>query len=258
MPKIKKTSELLQQGFTLIELLVISPIIIIAVAGTLALLINLVTENVVANQENAMTSEVQNALNNIEKSLSSADKFLGIGSGPDNLPDAAQSSSYQDGAPSYPSGVFNGMFIIGNTYDQVSNGSSIVPAFRDAPEACGSAGMSGNPIARTNTVYFAQRSESSKTDLKRRVLTEETRNICGSSIFLDSCKAKDLNSNCTKDDILATDVVLFDVTYFKNNAVTADKSEADAASVRLVLKRSIAGKAVVSEGERYFALLNRQ
>ena len=49
----------LQKGFTLIELLVITPIIILAVMGTVALLINLIAENAITNAENAASAELQ-------------------------------------------------------------------------------------------------------------------------------------------------------------------------------------------------------
>ena len=49
----------LQKGFTLIELLVITPIIILAVMGTVALLINLIAENAITNAVNAASAELQ-------------------------------------------------------------------------------------------------------------------------------------------------------------------------------------------------------
>lgn len=258
--KHKSNNSFIQKGFTLVELMVIAPIIIIAITGTIALLVNLIAENVIANEEAAMTAEVQNALDEIEESLSSADQFLASGEGLTSN-DATRSNSYPSGSPSY-SNPFNGMYIIGETYDQVADGSTIIPAYENSPASCGSSEMSSNSIEKTNTVYFAQKASSSKTELKRRILTaEDPRAICGTSIFPPSCESinPQPTSGCTKDDVLAKDVVQFKVEYCIENSCSeaTSKANATAAKVTLVIKRSVAGKSVVSQGTRQFALLNK-
>lgn len=255
--KQKTNNSFIQKGFTLVELMVIAPIIIIAITGTIALLVNLIAENVIANEESAMTAEIQSALDEIEESLSSADQFLNSG---DELTasDATRSSSYPPGPPS-TGNPFAGMNIIGETYDQSAEGSTIIPAYSQNPNGCGSA-RSSNPIIKTNTVYFAQRVNSSKTELKRRILTDPSRDPCEASIFPPSCESisPQPTSGCTKDDVLAKDVVRFRVKYFdESGSETSNRANATAAEVNLVIRRSVAGKSVVSEGTRRFALLNK-
>lgn len=97
-----------QYGFTLVELLVITPIVILAVMGTVALLINLIAENAVTNAENAASAEVQSVLSEIQNSLSSSDVFLYNPS----ITDTSRNNYYPTGTPS-SSAPFNSMYIIG-------------------------------------------------------------------------------------------------------------------------------------------------
>lgn len=261
MQKKNSISRWKQKGFTLVELMVISPIIIIALVGTIALLVNLISESVISTEKNTMTSEIQNGLDDIESSLSSASHFLNATGSSDNLRDDQQDSSYREG-PASASGnnIFNSMYINGLTHDQIKFNGIITPGYRDNPGGCGSSEMSSNEIAKTNTIYFAQVSSSTSTSLKKRILTEENRSLCGDTIFPESCEALNSPSGCTNDDVLIKNgLVLFEVKYcIENNcSVSNSKSDADGASVRIVLKRSIAGKSVVNEGTRRFSLLNR-
>lgn len=243
-----------QEGFTLVELLVITPIIILAVAGTVALLINLVAENAITNAENAASAEVQNALNEIQNSLSSSSTLLTRDSDL-NASDASK-SDYPAG-PASSEKPFAGAYIIGKTHDQVADG----PAFiANDPNDCSSPDKVKNSIRPTNTIYFAQDTTSSKTDLKRRVITATSPAICGASIIRQSCKITSPPSGCAEDAILAKDVVRFQPRYYTSSGSEindlSNLSNATAVSIELIIKRSVAGKDVVFKGYNRFSLLN--
>ncbi|MCA9339098.1 type II secretion system protein [Candidatus Saccharibacteria bacterium] len=246
----------LQKGFTLIELLVITPIIILAVMGTVALLINLIAENAITNAENAASAEVQSALSEIQNNLSSSEKFLAT----NELSDSGKASNYGNASdPQGDSYPFNGMQLIGKTYDQTTNG----PAFPDSPASCNSANRVNNsPIRPTNTIYFAKKENSTKTTLKRRILTTTSPSICGTSIVPRSCEAGN-TAPCAQDAIIAHDVVKFWPTYYNGNTeIVGTRNQttldnATAVKVELIVKKTIGGKDVRYKGEVRFDLLNK-
>ncbi len=244
-------------GFTLVELMVITPIVMLAVIGTMALLVNLVAENAITNAENSISAEAQNALSEVQNSLSSAEMFLVT----NGLSDSGKSGNYGSASDTPNSSQpFRGMQIIGKTYDQVVETSGkVVPAYKNSPADCSTAARVSNGVQNTNTIYFAKQvGSTARAELKRRVLTTEPRNICGTSIFLRSCEAG-YSSPCDNDDTLARDVVSFNITYYNASGTSISGAAANtavAAKVELMLKKSVGGKDISYKGSVRFNLLN--
>ncbi len=255
--------------------MVIAPIVIIAVVGTIALLINLIADNAVTNAENSASAEVQSALNEIQNSLSSAQAFrVAPGSSFTAPPtvtisDSTQGTQYQNLAPN-STDPFRRMYIIGETYDQIADGTNLSPAFiADQPNSCSSANRVSNKILPNNTVYFAKNQNASKTTLYRRVLhatTSPTATICGGTpLTIRSCEATNNTTACDQDDVIATDVVKFQPTYYLANGdaiaplslTAATIANATAVKIELVIKRSIGGKDITYRGSTRFDLLNQ-
>ena len=66
------------RGFTLVEMLVVAPIVILFIGGMIYLLVNITGETLASRSEDALSFDLQQALNRVEDDVRRSDKFLAV------------------------------------------------------------------------------------------------------------------------------------------------------------------------------------
>jgi len=265
------------KGFTFIEMLIIIPIAILTIGVFVAAIVNMTGEVLAVRGTNALTYEIQTALNKIEQDVSLSGAYLATNNidlttnpyqGYDN------SSTYNASATNFHNAdVTNGTMIILNSYTTADNplGTTRNIVYTSAqPNACGSSLISQNPPVMINIVYFIKDST-----LWRRVIVPsyyETVGCVGTSVGIPwqqpSCALGISGTLCKTQDVRLVDNVKasdFTVNYYTGsdsttaNSVASDNSQTDSArsaalqttnaiGISITAKTTIAGREISQSG----------
>jgi len=151
------------RGFTLVEMLVVAPIVILAIGAFLTVIISMTGEVIASRASNALSYNVQDALNRIEQDVKQSTGFLSTTNiaavyGTANSPlTAAAKQGYNDSTTDFTNvttGTTGPMLIlnmIATTKNPLSTDSTYV-YLKDKPNDCSSS--QGNIPLTYNVVYF--------------------------------------------------------------------------------------------------------
>lgn len=157
---MRTVSQLRQAGFTLIEIMVIAPIVILAIGAFVTVIISMTGEVLASRGSNALTYDVQDAMNRIEQDvklsttfLAQNDLTLSNGQGYDN---GTTKFTNADGATG---GGTNGTALILKML--VTNGNPVstttgIVYLANQPNACASSEVQANTPMTLNVVYFVK------------------------------------------------------------------------------------------------------
>ncbi len=225
---------MLRRGFTLIEMLIIAPIVILSIGAFIAMIVNMTGEVLSSRGSNALTYDIQDALNRIEQDVKLSTNFLAentiafSGSNPQGAGDHGSTTNFANVAAN------STVLILGAI---VTNGNPLVAGtgniyLKDAPNACSSfAQYSRNTPLVMNIVYFIDdRGDSDPTNdtLWRRTIMPtnytDTANLCGGTPWQQpSCKPGYSSSFCKTNDVKLVEGVTmtdFVVQYFDTASST--------------------------------------
>ncbi len=210
-------------GFTLVEIVVVAPIVVLVIAGILAVLINFISSNSITNEQLSLTNEVNGSLGDMETTLGSAQSFASSVSSSLGLQNS-NSSDYS----SQPR-------LIGITADEVGTGNNISPAQEDCTQP-----LSSDNLRPTATIYYLDSSQN----LKLRVLTKSATPCGGTSVNPKNCRAFNITSSCINDKVLATNVTNFTVKYCIDGSCSTgnNPTSADSVNVSITASKTVAGK----------------
>lgn len=155
MEPMSTNKKRLQEGFTLIEMMVIAPIVILAIGAFLTVIISMTGEVIASRSANAMTYNIQDALNRIEQDVQLSATFLAT----NNVTlTASEAQGYNDDATNFTNvGGTSGTSLILNMVATTQNPLSSTSEFiflKDQPNACGD--PYDNIPLTYNIVYFVK------------------------------------------------------------------------------------------------------
>lgn len=214
-----------ERGFTLVEVAVVVPMIIIIVIGILAMLILLVSNNVIQGSRSNLVNNTRAALANIEKDVDNSSTFLPSVLSHTNFKDNNEpglSKTYKaygtlKNNPT-PSNNLNTLFI--QSYNQIvdpndSSNTKIIPAFKGTPPCSGSATAQTTNIVPIAILYFI----NDGTLYRRTIIDQTNPTACGTLLVKQACPAGISGGTpacVVQDTALLTNVSRFTVAYYLN------------------------------------------
>lgn len=238
-----------QAGFTLVEIAVIAPIVLLAIIGILALLINLMGNNLAARTEVAIVHDTNAALNTIEDDIRITSAFI---PGKDTDFSDPYGSNGSGAAWDYKGSSATSRVLILRAYATTRSprDSQKQPVYINE-SGCGANIILSNPALTTNIIYFLQNGS-----LYRRTLTRTGPSTCAPQFQRQSCPPNLASPNTickATDALLVSGVTNFSPSYFASaetpNAIdvynTTDPNALNAAKtvdVKLEVERRINGK----------------
>lgn len=228
-------------GFTLVEMLIIAPIALIVITGFIALMVTMVGDALVSRSQNAMTYDVQSAINTIERDVRLSTEFLTTTS---TLP----SPQGKNGATSAFTST-SGDLILGEI---ATDKNPIDPARRfvyyNTPNSCTSDNVYQNRIFFTTVIYTIRDGSL----WRRTYVPTPNGTLCQPAWQINTC-APGYSSSATRckanDSEILKNVKTFTVEYFINPEDTVPVSSAaatTASSLRVTIEteQSSAGRTV--------------
>lgn len=253
-------------GFTLIEMLIIAPIVILAIGGFVALMVSMVGDVLFTRDQNAMTYNVQAALDQVEQDIRLGTQFLTT---TDDLETPQGSNNNFTG--NAPFTVGDGSFILSAvaTDENPTSSTRWLVYYANQPNPCDGS-ESHNRIFLMKIVYFIK-----DGDLWRRTIlpdynTDSPANgqtICdryGYGIWQqNSCSpGYAASTRCeTNDSLVMENIDTFDVQYFAEPGDTVPLADSDAKAARTVKvtisgKKKTAGELITASGSVRATRLN--
>jgi type II secretory pathway pseudopilin PulG len=230
------------RGFTLVEMLVVAPIVILAIGAFLTVIISMTGEVIASRASNALSYNVQDALNRIEQDVKLSSSFLSTNTvalsntttypGPNGT-----SQGYNDdttvfknvgGTSGAPAIIMN---MVATSANPISANNSYI-YLKDKPDPC--ATPQNNTPFTYNVVYFIK-----NDTLWRRVImpinyTDTTTTVCAVPFQQPSCSPTYMAANagvtfCKTNDIKLVEGVLptdFLVQYFNGESTATTNTPA--------------------------------
>lgn len=201
-----------RRGFTLIEMLIIAPVVILAIGGFIALIVNMTGEVLSSRGSNSLAYEVQDTLNRIEQDVKLSTTFLAentidfSASNPQGFGDHGSTTNFANVTADNTALILGA--IVTNANPVVAGTNNIY--LKDAPNACTSFALySRNTPLIMNIVYFIDDrgdSDPNNDTLWRRTIMPTnyttTANLCGGTPWQQpSCKPGYSSSFCKTNDV---------------------------------------------------------
>ena len=241
-----------QSGFTLIEMLIIAPIVILAIGGFVALMVNMVGEVLVTREESSLAFETQQALDRIEQDVRLSTQFL-VTSGAQTSPQGSD-----DNAAAF-SNASNALLLSTLATDKnpadVSRGLVYIA---NQPNPCGG-DQRYNRVLLTKVFYFIK-----SGSLWRRTVvpawntnsaeTADANTVCTAPWQVNSCSPGYTNTTqCkTNDEKIMDNITALNVQYFADAGGTTPLTAAEATSsgsinVTINSQKTVSGGNVVTD-----------
>jgi len=218
------TTTTYQHAFTLIEMLIVAPIVILVIGVFVSAIVSMTGDVLAVRGTNAMTYNVQNALNTIDADVKASGGYLATnnitlttGQGYDNATSVFKNAD-----------ATNGTMLILNSYATTANPLSSTRNFvylTNQPSACSSASISQNSKLMTNIVYFVKNNA-----LWRRVIMPSTYNAgtginCATPWQKPTCAIGYSAAFCQANDIKMVDGISasgFIINYYAAGSTSAN------------------------------------
>jgi type II secretory pathway pseudopilin PulG len=215
------------KGFTLVEMLVVAPVVVLAIGGFIALMVTAVGDVLVTRDRNALTYNIQNALDRIEQDTRLSNTFL--------------TTTGTLTSPQGSNNNFTGTAAFTNTSNLIlsANATDKNPAdttrqlvyYADQPNPCG-ASQTFNAIMNTKIIYFIK----SGSLWRREVVPSWTAStVCATPWQRNTCSPGYTAALCqTNDTEILDDISSFDVKYYTDATSTTELSDANAGSATTI------------------------
>jgi type II secretory pathway pseudopilin PulG len=224
-PKTHNTKD----GFTLVEMLVVAPIVILAIGAFLTTIISMTGEVIASRASNALSYNVQDALNRIEQDVKLSSEFLAQ----NNIlfQGSNTNQGYNDDTTNFTnvagaSGTSIIINIAATTKDPFSTSSSYV-FLKNTPNPCATA--QSNTIFTYNVVYFIKDSTLWRRTLMSENYADTANTVCSTPWQRPSCSPTYMESQTAPVFCKTSDVKLvsgvkpadFFVQYFNSASATS-------------------------------------
>lgn len=215
-----------EKGFTLIEMLVVAPIVILAIGAFLTVIISMTGEVISSRASNALTFNIQDALNRVEQDVKLSSGFLAetdtnlSGAGGDVL-QAGQGVNNSTAPFRNISGGSNALILnmIATNANPLSATSSYVYLLNQ-PDPC--ATPQANIPLTYNVVYFVQNGTLWRRVIMPQNYNNTTTTVCAVPWQRPSCNPDFIvspgNAFCATEDIRLVDGVTNFSTQYLNGA----------------------------------------
>jgi type II secretory pathway pseudopilin PulG len=273
------------RGFTLVEMLVVAPIVILFIGGMIYLLVNITGETLASRSEDALSFDLQQALNRVEDDVRRSDKFLAVndialtttGQGYGDTTTTGSTTSFTNiavGGGSPASLIIRTFAVNGNP---TSSGTSLL-YLANAPNDCSnpSTYVSNTPMT-VDVVYFV---DTGGTLWRRTIMPASYTSgtyYCGSAApwQLPSCIVGYVAASrtfCKANDEKIADGATLTFAYYTNaaagspNATATDTGSSDTArntallttktvKVTITTSKTVAGRSISQSGSTYASRL---
>lgn len=269
----------LSRGFTLIEMLVIAPIVILAIGGFIAALVNMTGEVLSSRGSNTLAYTVQDALNRIEQDVKLSTTFLpetsipfvagtnpqGFGDGPAPAQPAGTTTAFANATGANGTALILGGAVTNGNPLAIGTGMMYV---KNTPNDCSNPALYVNNVPMTmNIVYFIQNDTLWRRTIMPANYTDTNERCGGTPWQQPSCQPGSTYSFCKTGDVKLVEGVSqsgFFVQYYtaadSTLADTVAGVSSDAAargtalraastvSVSIIARTSIAGRDVERSG----------
>lgn len=240
-------------GFTLVELVIVVPIAMLTLMSVVAVMINLVSENISVRGELSAMHDVQQALGTIEADASLTAKFLTTKDTQFSDPYGPDSSG---GSWSFNGSSADVNALLLRTYATTKNplDPSRTAVYLNQI-GCTSDVLLSNPALTTNTLYFVRNGS-----LYRRILTDTSATTCATQYQKQSCPPDRATNNAickANDSLLVTGVTKFKIEYYSDTQastpITTSSGSASvldpaiAVKVTVGISKTIAGQTFTQE-----------
>lgn len=211
-----------EAGFTLVEMAIVVPILILIALSLFEALFTVVQTSTQERVEMNLAYEKNVAMNEIESDIRIAPLFV---------PQLDTNTAGQDANEgiSNPLGTGNTWYYAGGGQDKrvliLREYSTTVnpliagrePVFVGSGAACSDPSVATNTIQTYNTIYFVQ----NQTLYRRRVVDPLTKDpVCG-NVQYQRTSCPTASASCPADEIIASNVTAFNVTYYSSGDPTA-------------------------------------
>lgn len=233
MIRLKTTYHLLptthKHAFTLVEMLIIAPIVILVIGIFISAIVSMTGEVLSVRGANALTYNVQNALDTIDADVKSSSGYLAT-----NNVTLTTGQGYNNDATDFHNANTDtsiGTMLILNSYATTANPLSSARSYiyvPNQPNACTSASVSQNSKVMMNIVYFVKDDNSDGVkSLFRRVLMQPDFKTAGCSPPWQkpTCTIGYSASFCEANDIKLVDGIStsgFVINYYAAGSTTAN------------------------------------
>lgn len=214
-----------QAGFTLIEMLVVAPIVILAIGAFLTVIISMTGEVLSSRATNALSYDVQDALDQVERDVKLSTTFLAqtnieldVADKQGFNYDATPFTNHAAGATG-TSLILNMLATDGNPITTSAN----LVYLANAPNDCSSELLQDNTPMQYNVVYFVKDGSLWRRTIMPQSYADGSSYSCSSAWQQPSCNPSNMSAFCkTNDEELVKGVSAggFFVEYFTaaNNA----------------------------------------
>lgn len=244
MAFFKKSGKKLEKGFTLIEMLVVAPIVILAIGAFLTVIISMTGEVISSRASNALTYNVQDALNRIEQDVKLSSSFM---SSTNNFA-ISNNQGYNDDTTNFTNvSVSNGSAIILNmvaTTTNPINANSAYIFLKDKPNPCASS--TGNTPFTYTVIYFIKNSTLWRRTIMPSNYTDTTNTVCSTPWQQPSCSPSFMDAQsgsvfCKTNDIRLVDgisPVTFFVQYYSGEGASTVNTPASSTAASDVARNT--------------------
>ena len=219
-------------------MLVVAPIVILAIGAFLTVIINMTGSVIASRAANALSYNVQDALNRIEQDVKQSSSFLA--SNNVTIP-AANAQGYNDDTTTFTNvgGTSNTSIIlnmVATTGNPLSTSSGYV-FLKNRPNPCGTA-QNNTPLTY-NVVYFIKDATLWRRTIMPTNYTDTTNIVCATPFQQPSCSPTYMANNpgttfCKTNDIKLVDGITpadFSIRYYNGESASTENTPASTTSV---------------------------
>lgn len=229
----------LHTGFTLVEMLVVAPIVILIIAGFIAVMINMTGDILASREKSSMTFATQDALDRLEQDIKLSAQFL---STTGTLSSPQGSNNLTAAFTATPSGSQTSNLLLSafaTTGSPVNTEGRSLVYLSNSPNACASVGKTYNQPLSIMVVYFLNGST-----LWRRTIVPTGGSFCDPPWQRNSCADGQTAALCrAKDEKILENVTAFKVDYCSRSGACAGVTPqmADGIQASITTTQSVAG-----------------
>lgn len=243
-------------GFTLIEMLIISPIVILAIGGFIALMVTMVGSVLATRDQTMMLYESQDTLTRVEDDIRLSAQFLTT-TGALRSPQGSDSNF--TGSAAFTNSASRLVLLTLATTKNPADSTRELVYYKNQPNACTTEKVF-NQVYFSQVIYFINNGS-----LWRRTIlppyntnaTADYESVCNTPWQQNSCSPGYVSTLCQANDIeLMENVASMDIDYYATPNSTTDLGPSgapDASSVKVTVNgsKTVAGRTIsVSQSTR--------
>jgi Tfp pilus assembly protein PilE len=248
------------RGFTLVEVLIISPIVILAIGGFVALMVTMVSDVLVTRDESALTYEAQSALDRIEQDVRLSTQFLNT---TDALSEPQGSNNNFTGTAAFTNTSNSLLLSTLATDKNPASAERWLTYYDNQPNSC-EGDEQFNRVLQTKIIYFIKDGSLWRRSVVPNWNTDQDNNetVCSSVWQLNSCSPGYTAARCqTDDEKLMDNITSLNVEYFASpssdtNLGASGATNATSVNVTINSQKTTAGNVITDSSNVRVTKLN--